>query len=229
MTKRSDVSTIILAAGVAERLGGGGKAFLMAAGRSYLDHAVSLFTLVSDQIIVTLSSEDIDRVRGVEAFKHVTFVVGGATRQKSFENAFAQASGSLILVHDVARPLTDIALVRKLLQAAQNHEAVAPAVVLKSRDSLSYIQDGYIDTPAARDNLVSLQTPQIYAREMLARILDQAKAEGWQEVSVAPLVRKGGIRVKAIDGDADNIKVTYPEDISRVEAVLSERSRRGTK
>lgn len=227
MAANSKVSTIILAAGAAERLGGGGKAFLQAAGRSYLEHAVTLFSAVSDQVIVTLSPADMARVDEDPALANVEFVAGGATRQASFENAFARATGAIILVQDVARPLTGKPLVQRLLLAAAAHEAVVPVVIVKSRNSLSYIRDGFIDAPAARDNLASLQTPQAYNRNMLARVLEQAKKESWHDTSVVPLVRRAGIDVKVIDGDETNIKVTYPEDIETVEREMSNRMKDG--
>ena len=223
MIRDNGVSTIILAAGSADRLGGGGKAFLMAAGSSYLAHAIALFGKVSDQIIVTLHPDDIDYLRAADYFPDCQFVQGGQTRQASFENAFEKVSGSIVLLQDVARPLTSMALVQKLLRAARDHDAVTPVVPVKSRDSLSYVIDGFIAAPAARDNLVSLQTPQAYRRDMLAQVLEQAKQHFWEEASVVPLVRRAGVKVKIIEGEAGNIKVTYPEDIEAVAAKLSER------
>ncbi len=220
---KSDISTVILAAGSGDRLGGIGKAFIEAERKSYLSRAVKLFSQVSKQIIVSVHAEDLSRVEKSAQHYACQFVEGGQTRQDSFENAFKKVTGSFVIVHDVARPLTTINLVHRVLEAAHEYDAVAPTVAVKVRDSLSYVEDGFIGASAARDNLVSLQTPQAYNCNILAGILTKARKESWKEVSIVPLVRRAGVKVKTVEGDTDNIKVTYPEDIEFVEQILKQR------
>lgn len=208
----ASISTILLAAGTGDRLGGKNKAFLELEGMSYLDQALSIFSEFSGQIIVSVHSAELARLSEQQSTRKCQFVAGGETRQISFENAFEHVSGDIVLVQDVARPLTSVLLVRRVLDQAKNHGAVVPVVPIKSRDSLSFVKEGFIDRPAARENLVSLQTPQAYHRDLLAHVIAMAKSSGWADTSIVPLVRRAGFDVRTVAGDPDNIKVTYPED-----------------
>ncbi|MBL4907286.1 MAG: 2-C-methyl-D-erythritol 4-phosphate cytidylyltransferase, partial [Sneathiella sp.] len=137
MVDKKSVSTIILAAGTGDRLGGKGKAFVNICGETYLDRAVRIFSNFSDQVIVTLHPKEILEMRSSFDEYPCQFVEGGDTRQASFEKAFMHVTGSVVLVQDVARPVISDELIMTLLKAAEDQSAVAPVVVIKSRDSLS--------------------------------------------------------------------------------------------
>ncbi len=220
MSEPKKVSTIILAAGSGDRFGGKGKAFAEIDGETYLDRAIRCFSEISDQLIITLHAKELSRINLGIYPDSCHFLEGGSTRQESFEKALENASHPVVLLQDVARPATSLKLVKKVLKSAKGHSAVAPVVLIKSRDSLSYCENGFIADPVDRENLVSLQTPQAYDREMLIKVIKQAKLEAWSENSVVPLVKKAGFQIKTVEGDPENIKVTYPEDAAVVEKYI---------
>ncbi|MEH6475628.1 MAG: 2-C-methyl-D-erythritol 4-phosphate cytidylyltransferase [Sneathiella sp.] len=227
MTERKSVSTIILAAGTAQRMGGGGKAFLRAGGQTYLARLVALFGQYSNQVIVALSADDLHNLDADHAALACRFIQGGATRQETIERAFLQCSGSLILVHDVARPLVTAADITALVDCAHYHCAVTLVAPIKARDSLSYVLEDHVLAAVERENLVELKTPQAYHSSTLSDVFSRAKKENWRENSLVPLCRRANIMVKCIQGSEQNLKVTYPEDIMCVESTLRIRDEEG--
>jgi len=227
VTKGKSVSTIILAAGTAERMGGGGKAFLKAGGQTYLARLVALFSQYSQQVIVALNAEDLHNLDADHTTLACLFIQGGATRQETIERAFQECRGSLILIHEVARPLVTAADITALVDCANSHSAVTLVSPIKSRDSLSYVLDGHVLAPVERENLVELKTPQAYHSSTLSEVFTRAKEESWLENSLVPLCRRANIIVKCIQGSEQNLKVTYPEDILRVERTLKIRDEGG--
>ena len=222
MIDASLVSTIILAAGSADRLGGGGKAFLEVGGQTYLSRCVEKFAPYSDQVIVALSPENLKTV--APNFKALAchFIAGGETRQSTIELAVRHCTGAVILVHDVARPLVLASDIRQLIEAADTHSAVTLTQEMKVRDALTYVTNGYVSAPAERTNLCAVQTPQAYHKEVLNDVLSRARTHNWEETSLVPLCKRAGIAVRCLEGSAQNIKVTYPEDIQLVERLSNQ-------
>lgn len=220
MSEPKQVSTIILAAGSGDRFGGKGKAFVEIGGETYLDRAIRCFSEISDQLIITLHAKELSQTDLRVYSDNCHFLEGGKTRQESFEKALEIALHPVVLLQDVARPATSLKLIRNVLKTAEKYTAVAPVVSIKSRDAFSYCEDGFIAESVNRENLVSLQTPQAYDREMLIKVIKQAKLEAWAENSVVPLVKKAGFQIMTVDGDPENIKVTYPEDAANVEKYI---------
>jgi len=214
---KTNISAVILAAGSGSRLGGQNKALLTIGGKTFLQQAVDLFNGEVDEIIVTCSDENEFKNLAIET--KVKFVKGGETRQESFANALKLVKGKTVIVHEVARPLVTKPLLRKVIHAGRTNLAVCLARKIKARDSLAYVDGGYVGNSVNRDNLVSLQTPQSYDVKMLSAVLKQAKLESWFEQSLVPLVKRANIDVYTILSSSENIKATYPEDIERINKI----------
>ena len=135
------VSAIIAAGGRGTRLGGvQPQQFVSLGGRPILQRSVEAFVLndrISDVVVVLPSGlvEDVpDYLRGNP--KPIGIVKGGERRQDSVANAFAVVAGraDVVVIHDAARPLVSADLIRRTVDAAVAHGAVAhrpaPAVVL---------------------------------------------------------------------------------------------------
>jgi len=221
---KTNISAVILAAGSGSRLGGQNKALLTIGGKTFLQQAINLFDGEVDEIIVTYSNEDDFENSGIET--KVKFVKGGETRQESFANALKLVKGKTVVVHEVARPLVTKPLLKKVIQASRTNLAVCLARKIKARDSLAYIDGGYVGNSVHRDNLISLQTPQSYDVKMLLAVFQQAKVESWFEQSLVHLVKRANIDVYTVINSNENIKATYPEDIKLINEIwqLNEQS-----
>jgi 2-C-methyl-D-erythritol 4-phosphate cytidylyltransferase len=219
MDKQNNLAVILLAAGQGVRLGGQRKLDLTVNGDRYLDHLVTLLSDFTAHVIVAVSADDMKILSAAQKQLPCQFVIGGATRQASFENAMAALpqTTTRVLLHEVARPLLSRDLLKRVLQAADDHDAVVSTISIPVRDSIALQSGGEIDDILPRDKLVLLQTPQVFNLQTLQSILAMARAKGWQENSHVALAKKAGITVFAVEGEETNIKVTYPEDITTVQ------------
>lgn len=215
---RPDVTALILAAGSGTRLGGIAKATLEYKGGSLLQHALSLVVPFAQQIVLGVRAEDLEwaheQCRGVADDCEVSCISGGATRQESLERLLDAAHTPFLLVHEVARPWVEPDVFRQLLDALQECSAVGLYTPLPVRDGLALIDHGELQASLPRANVVSVQTPQAFRRDALQQAYALAKEHGWNEESTIALMARAKAKVRLIEGSAQNVKVTYPEDLA---------------
>jgi 2-C-methyl-D-erythritol 4-phosphate cytidylyltransferase/2-C-methyl-D-erythritol 2,4-cyclodiphosphate synthase len=228
-----DVVAVIAAAGRGERLGGPeNKAFLELAGRPLVSYAVGLFRECPEvsEIILVVAPEDVERARQLlraRADRSERVVAGGAERQASVGAALAEvrASTEMVVVHDAARPLAKSELVRRCLEQARLHGAAAAAV--RATDTVKEADpEGVVRATLDRSRIWLVQTPQAFRRDLLEEAHRAAAAAGETATDDAFLVERLGHPVWLVEGDPDNIKITYPEDVRRGEQVLRQRGSR---
>jgi 2-C-methyl-D-erythritol 2,4-cyclodiphosphate synthase len=126
---------------------------------------------------------------------------------------------SVILVHDAARPLASLALIRAVAEATWTHGAVIP--VLPVAETLKRLEGDLIGATVDRTDVVSAQTPQGVLRSLLERAYAQYPPDGdeiWTDE--ASLLEACRIPVHTISGEASNLKVTVPIDLQRARAML---------
>jgi len=152
-----------------------------------------------------------------------------------------------VAVHDAARPCLPPDLLERLLEAAERHPAVIPAldvtdtlkrvgepIAESHNDPLAAILGAPPPSAAAgprpvlqtidRAALLAAQTPQIFARDLLLRAYAQSDLAGTDD---AQLVERLGERVVVIAGDARNIKITRPGDLHLARSILNVRAPEG--
>ena len=124
----------------------------------------------------------------------------------------------VVLVHDAARPLIEDAVVERVLQPlAEGYDGVVPALPIS--DTVKRVEGALVVETVARAGLFGAQTPQAF----LAPLLRRAFAGDLSGVTdCASLVERNGGRVAVVEGDRRLLKVTTPEDLALVEALLSE-------
>lgn len=148
-------------------------------------------------------------------------VDGGETRQDSVHAGLeALAAGGFegsVLVHDAARPFASSALIERALSASACHVAAIPA--LPVTDTVKRVDStGLIEETLPREQLVSVQTPQVFAVEPLLaahRAAHAAGASGFTDDSA--IMEWAGHRVATFAGDPMNLKLTYPGDFDLAE------------
>jgi len=215
---RPDVTALILAAGSGTRLGGIAKATLEYKGGSLLQHAITLVSPFVRQLIVGVRTEDLawaqEQCEEVRGDCEITCIAGGASRQESLRLLLEAATTKYILVHEVARPWVEPEIFRQLLSAVVECSAVALYTPLPVRDSLVLIENGVLKKSLPRSDVVSVQTPHAYRRSALNRAYALAKKHGWNEESTIALMSRARHQVRLLEGSAQNIKVTFPEDLA---------------
>lgn len=204
------------------------KQYLSLAGIPILAHTLSAFqrSPLVDEIILVVPGGDVAEVRRdvVERydFSRVSLVIaGGRERQDSVRNAlvYVRDEHEIILVHDGVRPFVTGALIERAVAGAKAFGAVTVGVPV--RDTVKAVDAaGRVVKTVLREGLWLTQTPQAFRREVILAAYERAAADGFYGTDDASLVERMGIPVRMIPGDADNIKVTTPEDLERGERMI---------
>lgn len=206
-----EAGVVVVAAGEGRRFGGP-KAFVELEGRSLLERACAAFASFRDRVLV-VRPEDLPRA----SRPGWTVVAGGARRRDSVANGIEalRAGIGIVLVHDAARPLLSPELVERVLAAAALHPAVVPVVPLS--DTVKRVRGDVVLETLDRSALVAVQTPQAFRLDLLRRAL---QGDGSDATDEAALVERLGGPVRTVPGDPWNIKVTGPEDLILLRALL---------
>jgi len=116
---------------------------------------------------------------------------------------------SIVLVHDAVRCLLDVSLIHSCYEAAFEFGAVVPAIACK--DSVRIINEDGSNESVERRHVRLVQTPQAF----LSTILIPAYSIDYKDrfTDEATVVEAFGMKVKLIEGDERNIKITRPEDL----------------
>ena len=207
---RPVVWTIVVAAGSGSRFGAA-KQFVELAGRRLVDHAVAVARLRSAGVVAVTPTGEV--VEGADLT-----VAGGSTRSASVRAGLVVVppSATIVIVHDAARPLAEVAAFDAVIDAiTSGADAAVPAVPVV--DTLREREGGVVD----RDRLVAVQTPQAF-RAAALRAAHRAAPEATDD---AGLVESAGGVVVLVPGDRWNLKVTEPSDLIVAEAIAASRVR----
>lgn len=203
------VSFLILAAGTGERLGMGPKGLLQLQGRPLLCWLADKALQVAGEVLVAVPATHVEAVTAMLPACRV--IAGGQTRQDSIALLAGQARGEWLLVHDGARPFASTALFEQVIATARRYGCagafLSPAV------PVARLRDGRVVEACSGSEIGIFQTPQVYARTDMARMLrHQSSVPGWFAQSAVQLALAAGIEVHAVPGEVQNFKITTAED-----------------
>ena len=217
---------VIVAAGSASRMGGIDKVMAELGGEPMIRRTVRAFQN-ADAItsIVIVTREDL--IRPISALcrdmdKVVAVVAGGSSRQESVHlglNALPKGT-KLAAVHDGARPLISWEVIDRTVRAANTYGAAAPAIPVK--DTIKVVQGGLVKETPDRASLQAVQTPQVFDFDLLRGALKKAETDGAQVTDDCSAVERLGMKIKIVEGDERNLKVTTPLDLKIAELLLEE-------
>ena len=220
-------NAIIVAGGSGTRLGGDlPKQFQPLNGRPVLWWSLKAFhdedprtkiTLVLNPGYIQTWIEMFMSLPEEDQFVH-ELAEGGDSRTKSVKNGIILIPASddeLIAVHDAARPLVTIDMIREGWETAARHGAAIPAVPVT--DSLRRLSDDG-SVAVDRKDYVAVQTPQVFR----ASVLDGSYEKNPDAVysDDASAVEAAGFRPVIFKGSPRNIKVTNPGDIQIASLLL---------
>jgi 2-C-methyl-D-erythritol 4-phosphate cytidylyltransferase/2-C-methyl-D-erythritol 2,4-cyclodiphosphate synthase len=225
---------IIPAAGSGARFGGRiPKQFIEIAGAPIIIHTLRRFDACPDidAIIVALQPSEIDsfgrRLKSYDLQTPVLLVNGGAERSDSIFNALAAAKEwrpELVAVHDAVRPFVTPAQISSVLARARAQGAAILA--LPATDTIKEVEQGLIQRTIDRRRIWRAQTPQAFRYELLVRANAEARATRLTPAMTTDdslLVERLGVPVAVIEGSANNIKITTPEDLALAERLCERR------
>ncbi|MFQ5879149.1 MAG: 2-C-methyl-D-erythritol 4-phosphate cytidylyltransferase [Dehalococcoidia bacterium] len=218
------VGAVVVAAGLSSRMDGVDKLFAPVAGRPLLAYTLSAFQACPavEKVALVLGQPNLERGRGLACSlgleKVMAICLGGERRQDSVRaGLLALQPCAWVVVHDGARPLVTADLIQEGLAVAAETGAAAAAVPIA--DTLKEVaNDGLVRCTVSRHGLWAVQTPQVFSYDLLLMAHQQVGADVTDD---AALVEHLGHPVKLYPGSRRNIKVTSPEDLALVEALLS--------
>ncbi|HWH32582.1 MAG TPA: 2-C-methyl-D-erythritol 4-phosphate cytidylyltransferase [Egibacteraceae bacterium] len=222
-------AAVLVAGGAGERLGlPQPKAFVPLAGEPMLARAARALSAagVFARIVVVVPEGWQERARELcaDVDAELTVCAGGRTRQESVARGVAHAAEDVVAVHDAARALVPPELVRDVVAALTDQwDAVAPAVPIVDTVKRVDPDDGRVLETVGRATLRAVQTPQVFRRDLLTRL--HGEAHGADATDDLLLVEQAGGRVRLLDGDVRNLKVTTAADLLFAEALLREDAR----
>jgi 2-C-methyl-D-erythritol 4-phosphate cytidylyltransferase len=220
------VAAVIVAAGSSQRMQGINKTWAMLGAKPLLAHSICVFeeSGVIDDLVMVLAKDalpDGKRLHEQEGWRTVCAMCPGGTRRRDSVLAGLEAlapAPDYVLIHDGARPFITPALIEQGLAAARQHGAATAAVPVK--DTIKRAgPDGLVQETLDRSSLWSIQTPQVFAYDVILsahRSIDPT----WDATDDAALVERAGHPVALFMGAYENIKITTPDDLLIAQMML---------
>ncbi len=217
---------VIVAAGTASRMGGIDKVMANLHGEPMIQRTIRAFQncdAIREIVVVTREDLILPITKLCRDMGKVTAVVaGGKSRQESVHlglNALS-ADVKLAAVHDSARPLISWQVIDRVVRAANTYGAAAPAIPVK--DTIKVVKGGVVIETPSRDTLQAVQTPQVFDFDLLRGALSKAEQDGAQVTDDCSAVERLGMKIKIVEGDERNLKVTTPLDLRLAEMLLED-------
>ena len=179
--------------------------------------------LIDDIILVVreIDKEEIESILKTLKFnKPLKIVIGGNTRMESVYNGITNTNSNIVVIHDSARPLIKDRYITEGIKYMNDYYGAITAV--KAKDTIKITnQEGEIIRSTNRSNTYNGQTPQIFNREMLLQL--HKKYKNREDITDdSMLFELENYKVKIIEGDYTNIKITTKEDLEIAKQFIKE-------
>jgi 2-C-methyl-D-erythritol 4-phosphate cytidylyltransferase len=223
-----NVGVVIPAAGKGLRMGmKSPKQFLTIKGFSLLERSIAVFDSlqVIGEIVLVVPrgyQRSVLHMMRRRNFRKVSrVVIGGKERQDSVWNGLKgfKHPPETVLVHDAVRPMVTPRIVREVIREAGIHGAAVVGVPVKDTIKIEK-RRGFFAGTLDRSRLWSVQTPQGFSYKVLMNAHKAARKSGFYGTDESSLVERRGVKVRIVEGEDRNIKVTTKDDLEMVKAWL---------
>lgn len=227
---------LILAGGIGKRMGDitKPKQFMNIADKPIIIHTVEKFCLFDEmkEIIVLCPKEWIEHTKSLikkylKGSKNIVVIEGGTTRNETIMNGidYIDSKGNLdddtiIVTHDAVRPFVTYRMIKENIEVAEGCGACD--TVIKATDTIVESKDGEMlsDIPD-RERFYQGQTPQTFKAKELRNLYNELSDREKEILTDAcKIFVLSGKKVKMVDGETFNIKITYPYDIAVAESLM---------
>ena len=199
------------------------KQFLSVNEKPVIYYTIKSFLEAFDdiQIILVLPQDYIELgneiVSSYFSNTNIEITVGGSSRFHSVKNGLNKVENdSVVFVHDAVRCLVSSDLIVRCYYQTIELGSAIPAI--NSKDSIRIVEDG-INHSVSRSNVRLIQTPQVFKSDILLDAFEVPYQDSFTDE--ASVVEHSGHKVELIDGEENNIKITYPIDFVIAEKLLS--------
>lgn len=217
---------IIPASGSGVRYGGKlPKQFIRIDGKEIIVYTLQKFnSLKSIESIVIATQRKyftkLEKLVKENKFQKVCNIVeGGKTRHDSVLNGLKSLcpdKNDFIIVHDAVRPFITVKKIRELMKEVKDCNAVI--LGLRINDTTKAVsKNNIIRKTIPRENLWIVQTPQLFRYDILKNAFKKADEKKFKGTDESSIVEYGGYKVKIIEGEKTNVKITTKEDIKSLD------------
>ncbi len=222
---------IILASGIGNRYGSDvPKQFIKIAGKTVFEHTIEIFekSKVIDEIIVVITPEYrhfAEELIVKNNYKKISKLLnGGETRKESSSIGVASIADdeANVVIHDCARPFLSQRIINDCIKALQKYNAVD--VAIPSADTIIKVKDNVICKIPNREFLRRGQTPQCFKLSTIRKAHELSKNDVNFTDDCGLIIKYGLADVYVVEGEGENIKITYPEDIYMADRLFQIRS-----
>ncbi len=176
-------------------------------------------------VVVVCPVERWHALGGVDSWKPITRVDGGASRQVSVAQGLAALAPQCgwVAVHDGARPLVAAADIDRCVVAAQDYRAVALA--RRATETMRRAdEEDFSAEPVSREHLWCMETPQVFEATLLRDAYHHLASTGLFVTDEVAAVQAFGGRVKFLESQHPNLKITTRADLALAAALLAQLS-----
>lgn len=217
------VTTIIVAGGEGTRLGAPvPKAFVEIAGLSMLEWSLRRLRAAGLEDFVVAVPADWEPRAREQVGDGPVLVEGGVTRMASVARALSAVpdNSRVVVVHDAARPFIPEAVVRRTIhEVVSQSDVLAAAPGLGVSDTIKRVSGTDVDRTVEREDLVAIQTPQVFQREVLeaahhhATVAHQMGTDDLRLVERLLAANMLAGRIVVTQGSSLGMKITRPDDL----------------
>ncbi|MFC1769066.1 2-C-methyl-D-erythritol 4-phosphate cytidylyltransferase [Nanoarchaeota archaeon] len=219
---------IITAAGKGTRLNKFvNKIFLDINNKPIICRTIEAFEKCSqiDEIILVANQEDLDQLKNLvkEYEKIKNIVIGGQQRQDSVHNGIMSITNAndedILLIHNGANPFVSEETISKCIEAGKEYGVAVAGIKSINTMKLANPENEVVST-LDRSNIYNIQTPQVLKYGIAKKVFEKAKEDGFYSTDDVSLTERLGYKVKIVESNQDNVKITYPNDIFTAENSL---------
>lgn len=211
---------IILASGTGTRYGDEiPKQFVKIAGKTILEHTIEIFEKNEkiDETIIVITpqyrelAENIIKSNNYKKIKPL--VNGGQTRKESSFLGISSIKDieANVIIHDCARPFLSQKIINNCIKALEEYDAID--VAISSSDTIIKVKDNLIENIPERKYLKRGQTPQCFKLSIIKKAHELSLNDNNFTDDCGLVLKHKLSPVYVVEGDEENIKVTYPTDI----------------
>lgn len=202
---------VVVANGKSERAGlGFNKVFyVMKNNKTVLENACRVF--IDDEdcekvIVVTDCKEQVVKQNKIE------IVSGGKERADSVKSGLSEVKNDYVFIHDGARPFITKSDIDNLKKALIDYDGAILAT--KNVNTIKQVKDGIVEKTLDREYIYNALTPQAFKTSLIKEAYNKIDIKGLTDDSL--VFERLGYKVKIVDGDPLNIKLTRKEDFQNI-------------
>jgi 2-C-methyl-D-erythritol 4-phosphate cytidylyltransferase len=202
------------------------KQFITIEGKPLLMHTIQAFlnTDPNFEIVVVLPENQIENwnsiCRKLNFKQKHTLVPGGSTRFHSVKNGLKKITEEgIVFIHDGVRPLVSKKTIENCYHTAVKKGNALP-VIAPSESVRRIVNDK--NKAVDRLNYVLVQTPQTFKVSLIKKAFEQDYNQKFTDD--ASVLENYGREIQLVEGNRENIKITYPEDLLLAEIYLKTKS-----